>query len=103
MIQQPDLFDRYPSAPGHSRDDTSRAAAEDMRSRVIKLRHKVLTAVRAGRMTVHECAAMMGESVPSVQPRFSELRAFEMIEDSGERRINAASGKKAIVWRAVVR
>lgn len=100
-MTQPDLFTpRYPLGPAASRDDTSITAAADMRSRVSKLRDKVLERLRRRPMTVHEVAAMMGESVPAVQPRFSELRALKLIDDSRERRINAASGKKAIVWRA---
>jgi hypothetical protein len=36
--------------------------------------------------------------VPAVQPRFSELRKLNLIVDSGDRRLNAASGRNAIVW-----
>ena len=66
---------------------------------ITMLRASVLEALRRQPMTVHECAVELEQPVPSVQPRFSELRAKAMIEDSGLRRRNALSGKKAIVWQ----
>ena len=98
---QPDLLSwkpRYPSAPAASKDDTSIAAADAMRSRAGNLRAKVLEHLKQKPMTVHECARAMNETVPSTQPRFSELRAMGLIEDSGERRQND-SCRKAIVWK----
>lgn len=86
--------------PMHNHHDTSREAAVLISSRVTALREKVLTLVgqsMASGMTVHETAAAMGESVPSVQPRFSELLHRGKIRDAGKRRKNA-SGRNAIVW-----
>jgi DNA-binding transcriptional ArsR family regulator len=100
-VNQPDLLSwrpRYPQAPASSSDDTSIAAADSMRSHVGTLRAKVMERLRERPLTVHECARLMGESVPTVQPRFSELRAMDQIEDSRERRMND-SGRMAIVWR----
>lgn len=101
MIEQLSLLDwrpSYPRGPASTTDDTSIAAADAVRSRVGTLRAKVLDQLRERPLTVHECARLMNESVPTVQPRFSELRAMDMIEDAGERRQND-SGRRAIVWR----
>jgi predicted ArsR family transcriptional regulator len=50
--------------------------------------------------TADEIATELGESVLSVRPRVSELRALGEIEETGERRVNE-SGRRAIVWRTV--
>ncbi|GAY19724.1 hypothetical protein SFOMI_0244 [Sphingobium fuliginis] len=34
----------------------------------------------------------------SLQPRFSELKAKGLIADSGKRRVNPSSRKRAVVW-----
>lgn len=49
-------------------------------------------------LTVHEAAEIAGVSVPSIQPRFSELRKAGAIRDSGLRRFNKVSGRRAAVW-----
>lgn len=90
---------RYPLTPAATKDDTSREAAEAIRPRSHILRDKVLACLKRQPLTVHECARLLRETVPAVQPRFSELRAMDLIADSGERRLND-SGRKAIVWRA---
>lgn len=89
----------YPEVPGHSGDDTSKEAAVDMQSSVPPLRNRVLRYLRGRYMTVHECAEAMGASIPSIQPRFSELRRLGEIEDSGNRKTNRLTGKRAIVWK----
>lgn len=104
MSNQQDLFGRarYPEVPAASKDDTSRAAAQKVIDRALALRGKVYEFLQInGGHTVHETALQLGASVPSIQPRFSELRRQSMIFDSGERRVNEASGHKAIVWQAV--
>lgn len=101
-MSQMDLLDwqpRYPAVPAATKDDTSREAAEAMRPRSHILRNKVLACLRQRPLTVHECARLLAETVPAVQPRFSELRAMSLIIDTGDRRLND-SGRKAIVWRA---
>lgn len=50
-------------------------------------------------LTTDECASLLEESVLSIRPRFSELRALGQITDTGDRRLND-SGRRAIVWRA---
>lgn len=104
--KQADLFEpppmTYPEAPAHTPDDTSREAARAMGRRSVAICGQVyqLLATRGG-FTVHEAANELGLTVPSIQPRFSELRAQDMIYDSGERRVNHASGHRAIVWKAI--
>ncbi len=93
-----DYADRYPNKPGHRRAGTSQDAADDMAERAPTLRDLVLAEIRRRPTTVHEAAADMNRSVASIQPRFSELERRGLIFDSGERRINTASGKRAIVW-----
>lgn len=89
---------RYPHAPGFKAGDTSKAAAESMAGKAAGLRAKVIAALReAGPLTVHECAGKLGLSVPSIQPRFSELRELGRVEDTGLRRQNT-SGRSAAVW-----
>ena len=72
-----------------------------MGSRALTLREAVLMILDLIPSTVHETAKVLGCSVPSVQPRFSELEDVGLIRDSGKRRKNAVSGKSAIVWEAV--
>jgi hypothetical protein len=52
-------------------------------------------------LTADQCAAMLGESVLSIRPRFSELARMGQIEESGERRHNE-SGSKANVYRVAL-
>jgi len=96
----PDLFERYPAAPGSKGPETSAEAARSMATAAPLLRDRVLALVRdwggAG-LTADECAAQLAESVLSVRPRFSELQALCLIEDSGQRRKNL-SGRNAVVW-----
>jgi hypothetical protein len=54
----------------------------------------------AGPLTADEAAAKLGESVLSIRPRISELRARGLIAPTGERRRNA-SGMRAMVWGVV--
>jgi hypothetical protein len=84
--------------PGHSVDDTSIDAADRIAPETELLRNLVLDALKSGGKTVHETADMLERTVPAVQPRFSELRKLNLIVDSGDRRLNAASGRNAIVW-----
>lgn len=90
----------YPNEPGFKRTDTSREAAEAMKPTAATLRDKALRAIGAAGLnglTSEELAAVIGVERVSIQPRTSELRELEKIEDSGQRRRNG-SGKRAIVW-----
>lgn len=88
----------YPNVPAARRTDTSEAAAQEMREHAQNVRDMVLDALRRKPMTVHECAKALRLPVPTVQPRFSELRRMDEIVDTGLRRVNAVSGKRAAVW-----
>lgn len=90
---------KYPHEPGFQDRDTSRQAAFDFKKPALSIREQVFNCLRWSGMTVHEVATFLDRTVPSVQPRFSELVAQGKIIDTGERRLNN-SGKKAIVWRA---
>lgn len=89
----------YPAGPAATPDLTSIEAAADIADRVPALRGKVLRLLQEYPSTVHEAAETLGLTVPTIQPRFSELRARNLITDSGEKRRNKTSGKRAIVWQ----
>jgi predicted ArsR family transcriptional regulator len=102
-VEQLDIFSqplrRYPADPGvKAKSDTTTEAAKAMRGRAVVLRLMVLQALGVKPMTADECANALCESVLAVRPRFSELLARGMIEETEERHRNL-SGKSAIVWR----
>lgn len=100
MSGMKDLFGDtpYPDKPGWREPETSKDAAAAIAPIAGTLRAAVLAQLRARPGTVHEVAALLGYSVPAVQPRFSELRAKGLIVPTGIRRPNA-SGVRAHVWR----
>ena len=91
------ITDRYPNAPGYKTNGPSKDAAESMRGRASLLRDRVVVALAERPMTADECAEALGESVLSIRPRFTELRARGAVVDTGERRQNA-SGRSATAW-----
>jgi hypothetical protein len=99
-----DLFDfsSYPLRPGSKGGaETSLAAARDIAPKAHLIREKVLAVVtEAGSFGCipEEGCAKLDLPRPTVQPRFSELAAVGAIVDSGRRRRNPSSGKRAIVW-----
>lgn len=96
-----DLF-RYPMVPGARRTDTSRDAAADIAPRTQLLRDRALQVLEhSNGLTADEVAGRMGASILSIRPRITELVELRMIRDTGERRKNAISGRKAIVWAAI--
>ena len=101
-MNHPELdFARYPNTPGYKKRGTSKASADSMREKAPTLRDYVYNAlVRFGNKTADECAELMGCSLLSIRPRFTELLRLGKITDTGETRHNA-SGKQATVWRAV--
>ena len=99
LTSEPIVEPSYPVGPAASPDLTSIEAAADIADRVPALRGKVLKLLQEYPSTVHEAAETLGITVPAIQPRFSELRATNLITDSGEKRRNKTSGKKAIVWQ----
>jgi hypothetical protein len=91
--------DSYPLAPGFKDSgSTSQQAAQATTSSAEYLRRRVLDRIRQSPCTADECASALDESILSVRPRVSELRALAKITDSGLRRKNQ-SGHTAIVWR----
>lgn len=95
-MQQLDLV--YPGSPGFKTSGPSQEAAEAMKPTAATLRAHALAVLERGPKTADEVADAMRESILSVRPRLSELRATGAIVDSGLRRLNA-SGKNATVWR----
>jgi hypothetical protein len=92
----------YPDAPGFKGEaETGREAAEAMAPKFGRLQGMVrdaITARGAEGLTPEEAADLYEMNRVSLQPRFSELRAKGMIVDSGLRRRNGSSGKRAVVW-----
>jgi hypothetical protein len=91
----------YPHTPASRPDDTSQQAARDLAPKAHTIRAQVLEVIQAAPRTTDECAEILEYSILSVRPRFSELRKMGLIEDSTERRLNATSGKRVIVWRKI--
>ena len=81
-------------------NDTSEAAAEDMKSRAPILRERTFEQIsNSTGLTADEIAANLGESILSIRPRVSELAKRGLIIKTDRTRRNH-SGKAAIVWRA---
>lgn len=78
--------------------DTRRAAHEVAKGRAKTLRDEALLLLARYELTADEVAARLKESVLSIRPRITELKARGLIADTGLRRRNA-SGEKARVWR----
>lgn len=106
MNRQPDLFEtssvrarsaRYPMAPGHRGDPVSKEAADRIAGKAKPLQRRVLQHLSAAEDTVHRTAAALALPVPTIQPRFSELRAQGLIEPAG--RGTNDNGATANVWR----
>ena len=114
-----DLFDRefhasraggysapgaYPNAAWHKGGaETGREAAEAINEKLGRLQRHVFDAVKArgaNGLTPEEAANILLVDRVSVQPRFSELKAKGLIADSGQRRVNPSSRKRAVVWVA---
>ena len=91
----------YPQAPAAGPTPASRETAESIRERANILRRRVYDLLRRESLTTHEIASRLTETVPAVQPRVSELKTRGLIDETGERRLNAASGKPASVYRAL--
>lgn len=92
----------YPSSPGSRGIDTSIEAADAIAPNVPSLQRLALAAIRkagAVGLTTDELAHRLQLEHGSIQPRTSELRARNLITDSGQRRRNARA-KRVIVWVA---
>jgi hypothetical protein len=93
----------YPHAPGHRNVETSVAAADAVAPKLGRLQRMAEAAIReAGQrgLTADKLAARLSMDRWSIQPRTSELARRGLIQDSGQRRLNA-TGRCAIVWIAL--
>ena len=91
----------YPTIPGHQGADTSLEAAICIAPSAQALRDRCLNLVKRGDCTADEAAAVLGETVLAIRPRFSELFRLREIQPTGKRRKNV-SGLSARVWTASV-
>lgn len=94
-----EIPDAYPDTPGYRQTDTSFDAAQSVDAKT--LRDQCMKVLAARPVTADECAAYLGVDKLSIRPRFSELLKKGKIVDSGERRVNIDSGKRAIVWKLI--
>lgn len=94
----------YPNSAGFKGSaETGREAAEAIAPKLGNLQRLVLEAVKARGaygLTPEELSDNREIGRVSVQPRFSELKAKGLIVDSGKRRSNPSSRKRAVVWVA---
>ena len=90
----------YPSRPAEGRTLTSNAAATLIAKVSAKLEKRVLEALAATEMTNSELADHLKHTPSGVQPRTSELRAKDLVYDTGKRRQNRW-GNNEIVWALV--
>jgi predicted transcriptional regulator len=90
----------YPNAPGYKDVSaaTSRQAAARMESRAPTLREKCFEVLKDRELTADEIADKLGDTVLSIRPRISELKAQGRICATEKRRCNI-SGVKAVVWK----
>lgn len=77
---------KYPTIAGYKRTGTSQDAANTIESsgRAQLLRNRVLYALRRAQ-TAKEVAELLGEEITSIRPRLTELKARNLIEETGER------------------
>jgi predicted ArsR family transcriptional regulator len=88
----------YPDTPGYRRRETSKAAADAIAPRAVRLRDLVLAEIKKRPGTADEIAERLRQTVLAVRPRTTELAKLGLIADAGIRRSNV-SGRSAIVWR----
>lgn len=88
----------YPTKLNYKKKGTSSEAAAQMAVEAPTLRQKCLREVARCPHTTDAVAEILGESVLSIRPRFSELAALGLIVATGEVRKNR-SGRMATVWK----
>lgn len=87
---------KYPNAAGFKKEGTSEEAAASITDAKDSHR-RILDILKTGDFTADEIAAKMGVTVLYCRPRCSELMKLGRIIETGERRINTISGKRAAV------
>jgi len=91
----------YPTTPGSQKGAAPTSAqAAPVQSEAQTLRDTCLRILKKEALTADEVADRMCKSILAIRPRITELNKQHLIEDSGQRRVNA-SGKNAVVWRAI--
>jgi hypothetical protein len=98
MSEQLDLLS-YPLKPGFKQRDTSSDAGDAIAPKAATLREQVLLAIRRKPGTPEEVALLLREDLLAIRPRFSELSAANLIEDTGCRG-RSRSGRSCLVGRA---
>ncbi len=95
---------KFPDVAGFKGEaETGREAAAAMSphlGRLQKLVFDMVLAQREAGLTPEEAVQLSRIERVSIQPRFSELKAKGKIVDSGQRRLNPSSHKRAVVWVA---
>lgn len=97
-----EFADRFPDFPGFRDTDTSKEAASAIAPKQGTLQARVLAFIRErGKhgAASFEIASGLCIKYKAIQPRTSELKADNFIEDSGLRRVDPDTQKRAIVWR----
>jgi predicted ArsR family transcriptional regulator len=89
----------YPDGPGYQNVDTSIEAAKSTDAK--KLRPLVLKCfAEHGELSPDHCADLLGLTVLSIRPRFTELKLKGLIERTGAK-VMTASRKRANVFKLV--
>lgn len=90
----------YPHAPGSKREGPSSDTARSLPLPKIRAIHRQICALlEKHAMTPDEAGASLGSSVLYCRPRFSELVAQGLIEETGERRRQPGGRQSAGVYR----
>lgn len=95
----------YPDGPGFKRRGTSSESAERIEAKVAAVRKRcieLLTAAGPAGLSPDQAAELMDESILTVRPRFSELVAAHVIEETGRRTTNK-SGHSANIYALIRR
>lgn len=92
----------YPENPGSkgSAETSAEAAASIDCARLQRMTLRAIREAKQHGRTAEEAAQRLDLPRVSIGPRTSELKAMGLINGSGKRRINASSGKSAVVWVA---
>lgn len=95
----------FPDAAGFKGEaETGREAAADIGPKLGRLQNLVLEMAKGcgpRGLTPEEACDLSGMERVTLQPRFSELKVKGLLVDSGQRRLNPSSRKRAVVWVAV--
>lgn len=93
---------KYPDTPGHKGEaETGKEAAEAIAPKLGRLQRLVLDTITSRGslgLTPEEACDLLDLPRTTLQPRFSELKAKGKVVDSGMRRANPSSRKRAVVW-----